>query len=168
MMNIKVSRSYQHFIVANYVQYAINEFIKKENIQYAYVIGFSIKTFTKGTYTVSKRMLESIKQHIADYINTYFNKYEHKVLFMSNNGSFFVLLKTDAKITKLLGTMYKNNYKKVRNSSDPLYQFSTFKVNPYEFQTFQIIPKINLIVGLYGVHDNDIFNLIYNIESMVE
>jgi hypothetical protein len=168
MMNIKVSHSYKHFVVANYAHYAINEFIEKENVQYAYVIGFSIKKIKKDNYVIGKRMTKTIKQHIADQIKVSFNQYDHKLLFMSDNDSFFILLKTDISITKSLKTMYANNYIKTRQKNDPLHQFDSFKIEPFSFQNISITSQVNLLVGLYGVHNNDIFSLIYDLQSMIE
>jgi hypothetical protein len=168
MMHIQVSHSYGHFVTANYAQYAINEFIQSQNVQYGYVIGFSIKNIKKSNYTFGNRMLENVKQHLGDQINAFFASYQDKLLFMSENGSFFVLLKTDSNVTRSLKLMYEGNYQERRKTNDPLVEFEKFVFKPYSFHGIDINPNINLMAGLYGVHDNDIFNLIYDLQTMIE
>jgi hypothetical protein len=168
MMNIQVTHRYNHFVVANYAQYAINEFIESQNVQYAYVIGFSIKNFTKTDYTFGNRLKENIKQDLANQINMFFASYPSKLLFMSEDRSFFVLLKADPTITQLLKKMYNGNYLKKRENNDPLVQFEKLEIKPYQFQDLKIGSTINPMIGLYGIHDCDIFNLISNLETMIE
>jgi hypothetical protein len=167
-MNVQVAYNYKYFIVANYVQQAINEFIQTKNIQYAYVIGFSIKNMKTTTHTFGSRLVNQINEHVAVQINHFFKDYQDKLLFMSENDLFFVLLKANVQITKNLKTMSDDNYLKKRKSHDLLAQFESFRITPFEFQNVKISFQNNLFVSLYGVHDNNIFNLIHNLENMIQ
>ncbi|MDR0675091.1 MAG: hypothetical protein LBF36_02400 [Mycoplasmataceae bacterium] len=168
LMNKQAAYDYKYFVVSNYAQYAINDFIKKHNIQYAYVIGFSIRNIKKTNFTVSKRMINEIQQHVANQIKVFFDSYPAKLLFMSENDFFFTIIKADVSIVKSLKLMNENNYLKKRKKNDPLIQFESFHLRPYEFQGVKFVPQTSLLVGLYGVHDNDIFNLIYDVQTMIE
>jgi hypothetical protein len=168
LINIQVTHSYHHFIATNYAYYAVNDFIANNNIQYAYVICFSIKGIKKNKYNIGERTIEILKQHFANQIDTFFAPFPDKLLFMSESGHFCALVKADVSITKNLKLMYQNNFLKKRGNDDLLLQFESFQIKPYEFQSVKIVPQTNLLVGLYGVHNNDIFNLIHDLQDMVE
>jgi hypothetical protein len=132
------------------------------------LIGFSIKNISGGTYTLGSRIISEYKQTIANDIYKYFDKYPHKLFFINENEYFYVLIKTDYQITQSLDTAYHGNFLKFRQNQDFLKQFELFKISDYRFHNVEVTADINLIISLYGVHDNDIFKLINSTQVIVD
>jgi hypothetical protein len=167
-MNHQVIHDYKYFITANYIYDEINEFIKDHNVQYAYIIGFSIKNIRKGPYTVSERIINGFKQSTADDIHHFFREKNEKLFFTSDEGYFFVLVKTNVLCTKNLKLSYFNNYQTERPKKDLISKFQDLIFSPFLYQGIQIKAETNLMVGIYGVHSNDIFYLIQSLQTMIE
>jgi hypothetical protein len=166
-LNVQTAHDYKYFVTADYAQYAIDEFINTYNVQYAYVIGFSIKNIKKDVFTVGDRTINDLKQNIADDIFKFFSKFNEKIFFMTQDGFFFVLVKTNNEITKTLDESYGGNFLSKRKTNDLLKSLESFKFSKYNIHDIYLNPDINLMVGFYGVHDNSITQIVDNLENMI-
>jgi hypothetical protein len=168
-MNIQVAHDFKYFVVADYAFYAINEFIKTRNVQYAYVVGFSLKNIVSSSYTIGNRTVNIVKNKIANSIYEQY-KGEDTLFFISDEGCLFMMIKTTSKVTKTLKSSYSGNYVLERSKDDVVYDFQQFGKKTYGLSIYnvKIEPKVNLMVGIYGVHSNDAHELVQNVEMLID
>jgi hypothetical protein len=167
-LSTHVAFSYDHFVAADYAYNAINDFIFEHNIQYAYVFGISIKNIQYSTHTIGSRVLNNLKENIANDVYVFFSNFPKKIFFTNEENYLFVLVGADINATKNLKLSYQNNYNVTRQKTDPLNVFQNLKISPFSYNGIQIKSDVNLITGIYGVHSNDILGLTQNLQATIE
>jgi hypothetical protein len=147
----------KYYVNSSRYEELLKAYINENNIQYGYVIGFSIKTKTHCT----EEQINSIYKTYASVIHDFFYKY-NSFFFKTRAGNFFCFIKSNINEMRNLQIAYKNANQSNREVNDPFIKFRDFKNSITDSNI-----DIKGMTTIYGVHDSDINRLIKIDEDMI-
>jgi hypothetical protein len=167
-MRITVHYKYDHFIDRHNAIRKINEYIRINNVQYGFIVGFNIRQSINLQNNLGARIINQLNEAVAKKIYETFNKND-AVFFINGHNAICMFVKTDNSIASKMALMYKNNTEINRKPNDPM-SILNFP-NEYDFtipeKNLTIKSKVTIMTSIYGVQTSSVEEAIDNVSRMI-